>query len=181
MNDYEKLSGSGHRPMRDLLRVVGPIFIVIGGIFLIIALVDFFSAFGGGGMPKLFWMGFVGMPLLGIGVGMSKAGYMGAIMRYQASEMAPVASDTVNYMGKRTKPGVKAFASAISEGFAEGAGGVKVDENEVNCPQCDAGNEEGSKFCDQCGTSLKDIVCSGCGVSNGLGSKFCDQCGQKLS
>ena len=39
----------------------------VGLIFLIIGMASFFSAFGGGGPPRLFWCCFVGMPLLFVG------------------------------------------------------------------------------------------------------------------
>ena len=184
MKEYEKLAGASHKPARNILRVIGPMFILVGGICLLVAVVDFFLVFGGSEMPKLFWLAFVGIPVLGLGFTMTSFGFMDTLLRYQASEVAPVASDTVNYMGKSTRPGVKSFTSAISEGLAEGVRTAKAatfDSNEITCPQCDAENQAGSKFCDQCGSSLADIVCSKCGASNGLGSKFCDQCGHELN
>ncbi len=47
----------------------------------------------------------------------------------------------------------------------------------MKCPQCQAENREGRRFCAECGTSLA-IACS-CGFSNEPGEKFCGGCGNK--
>lgn len=88
---------------------------------MLVGLVSFFSAFGShSGPPKCFWCLFVGMPLMFFGMVLSKLGYFGAAMRYMAGESAPVAADTLNYTAEATKPGVKAVASALREGWNEG-------------------------------------------------------------
>ncbi len=45
----------GHENTRGVLKLFGPLLIVVGGIFTLVGLVDFFSAFGGSGMPTHFW------------------------------------------------------------------------------------------------------------------------------
>ena len=70
-----------HNAAKSFLRIVGPLLAVVGLIFLVIGMVSFFSAFGSHEAPKLFWCCFVGMPLLFVGVTMSKFGYLGAVMR----------------------------------------------------------------------------------------------------
>ena len=58
---------------------------LIGLIFLIVGMVSFFTAFGGGGPPWLFWCCFVGIPLLFVGGVMCMFGFMGGLARYTAA------------------------------------------------------------------------------------------------
>jgi len=99
--------------------VVGPVVASVGLIFLIIGLASFFSAFGGGDPPRLFWCAFVGIPLLFIGGVMSLFGFMGAVARYTAAEQVPVASDAINDLAEGTQGAVKTVARAVAEGVKE--------------------------------------------------------------
>ncbi len=47
------------------------------------------------------------------------------------------------------------------------------------CPNCDAANPSGAKFCNNCGTPLPPS-CPNCGQANPQGAKFCNNCGFKL-
>ena len=49
----------------------------------------------------------------------------------------------------------------------------------MKCPKCQFENEEGSKFCLECGEKL-EIKCLQCGKILPPLAKFCNQCGQKL-
>jgi hypothetical protein len=51
---------------------------------------------------------------------------------------------------------------------------------ETRCPQCNSLNEIKSKFCNQCGASLKN-TCPKCNHSNEIGAKFCAECGSPLT
>ena len=108
-----------HKKTRKILRIAGPSISLIGLTFLIIALVSFFSAFAGNGPPKYFWCSFVGIPLIFVGIVMSKFAFLGNVARYSAEELAPVGKDTFNYMARETKPGVSDVAEAFFEGKSE--------------------------------------------------------------
>ncbi len=49
----------------------------------------------------------------------------------------------------------------------------------MKCPKCQFENEEGAKFCLECGERL-DLECPQCGKTLPLMAKFCNQCGQKI-
>jgi len=169
----------GHKGVRDILRIVGPIIAVVGLIFMIVAFVDFIRAFNGSGPPERFWCFLVGGPLLVVGFGLTSHGYLGRLMRYQAGEMAPVAKDTFNYMADGTKEGVKTIASALGQGLKEGGfGAAGAVETKVRCHKCNALAEDDAKFCGQCGQPLeKSKACPACRELNDPDAKFCDNCG----
>ncbi len=109
-----------HNAVRSALRVIGPLFAVVGLVFMIVGVVSFFSAFGGHGSPKLFWCCFVGLPLLFIGGVLCMLGFLGAVARYAAAEQVPVATDAFNELAEGTQGGVKTVARAVAEGIREG-------------------------------------------------------------
>lgn len=167
-----------HQEKRKLLRTAGITLLIIGITLLIIGMVDFFSAastpFGGG--PKYFWMNFLALPLIFLGVSMTSMGYMGAAARYSAQEMAPVGKDTFNYMAKGTTEGMEALTRAIKTGLGEEKG-----KGKLACSHCDKENPEGSVFCNNCGSPMeKKKACSRCGLDNSDEARFCNGCGSKL-
>jgi len=169
----------GHGAARGFLRVAGPVVLIIGLIFAIVGLVDFFSAFGGSGPPTKFWCLFVGMPLIFVGLVMTSAGFMGAMARYSAQENAPVGVDTFNYAARNTQQGVRQIAGAIGAGLRDaGPGGGAA---KVRCHKCNKENDADAKFCDECGAALmKSAACPGCGELNDPDARYCDNCGRSL-
>ena len=115
-----KLESPKHKSARSFLRVAGPILLAVGLILMLVGFVSFFAAMGSHEPPKYFWCAFLGMPLAFLGLVMCKFGYMGAMARYMATEIAPVGADTANYMAKETQEGVKTVARAAAEGVREG-------------------------------------------------------------
>ena len=50
----------------------------------------------------------------------------------------------------------------------------------MHCPSCGFENQEGMKFCNECGVPLRS-QCPQCGFENPSSSKFCGECGTALS
>ena len=114
-----KLQTPEHKKTRSFLRVGGLLVAAVGLIFLIIGMASFFSAFGDGGRPRLFWCCFVGMPLLFVGGGMCMFGFIGAVARYTAAEQVPVATDAISDLAEGTQGAVETVARAVAEGVRE--------------------------------------------------------------
>ena len=49
----------------------------------------------------------------------------------------------------------------------------------MKCPQCQAENPSGTRFCGQCAAPLLS-VCPSCGATNPPENKFCGQCATPL-
>jgi len=49
----------------------------------------------------------------------------------------------------------------------------------MRCPQCQADNREGRRFCSKCAAPLA-VVCASCGFTNDPGDEFCGGCAQSL-
>jgi hypothetical protein len=114
-----KLQTPKHKETRSFLRVAGLVVASVGVIFLIVGMASFFSAFGGGDSPRLFWCCFVGVPLLFVGGVMCMFGFMGSVARYTAAEHVPVATDAINDLAEGTQGAVKTVARAVAEGVKE--------------------------------------------------------------
>ncbi len=165
-----------HKSKRTVLRIIGPILLVSGILLVVKGTSGMFgdpftqSNFGG---PSHFGLNFIGMPLIFVGGVMSSAGYMGAVARYQADEITPVAKDVVNYMADGTKDSVRTISKAIHEGM--------TDDDDVACQSCQTMNDSDSKFCKSCGDLVSSTqYCGSCGEKNDMDSKFCKSCGQKI-
>lgn len=174
----DKQIDPGHKGIRNVLRIVGPIIALAGLIFIVVGVVSLIRSAGSFGPPKYAWCMFVGMPLLFVGGVLTSVAYMGKFLRYHAQEMAPVAKDTFNYMADGTKDGVKTMATALGQGLAEGGFASSAPETQVRCHKCNALNEPDAKFCGQCGQAMaKSKPCPQCQEMNDPDAKFCDNCG----
>ena len=149
MRDEERIN-PGHGEIRRIARIVGPIMVVVGVIFLAIGMISFFSSFGSFEPPRYFWCCFVGMPLIALGASLTQFAFLGSIARYIAGETAPVQKDTFNYVAQGIRPGVKDLVQAVREGLTE------------ESPEEPVGDK---KFCSNCGqaATLQANFCSGCG------------------
>lgn len=165
---------------RDGLRAGGVLLTAAGGLCVLVAGVDYFLAFtsyqaspGSAHRPTLFWLFFIGFPLLAGGITMLKYGFLGAIARYGVREGAPAAAEGVNRVGMGAVPGLRAAAGAFAAGVRDAAGGAA-------CAQCGEVQDADAKFCDGCGSPM-GARCSGCGAGYEAGARFCAQCGAALA
>lgn len=170
MNDEEKQK---HLKLKKKLKTIGIILIVIGAVCAIVGFAEFFITMSSmSGAPKLFFLLFIGLPMIGIGAGLLTFAYRGDILRFTKNEAVPIINET----GEEIKPAIKAVTGAVREGlYGETPAAKKV----IVCPACGKENQPENKFCDECGALLRK-VCPACGAEQDGDDKFCGQCGAKL-
>ena len=184
-----RLKGEGHDAFRAVLRVAGPLLILVGGGMFVAGIISFTRSFDSVGdhsifghvleprssarEPSRFWMCFVGMPIAVAGIAATRFAYLGAAARYVAGEVAPVARDTVNYMVDGTKQSIATVGAALR--------GEQPPPDGVHCPGCDTANDAQARFCDHCGAALPGaLACGRCGAPNDPEANYCDECGHPL-
>jgi hypothetical protein len=142
---------------RTTFRIVGVVVFAAGLVLTVIAFADLVSAMGSDNMdtPKKFFLGFIGLPLMGVGGWFLQAGFGGAVAKYAAGELAPTAKQSLDYLG------------------SENAG-------TRSCPNCGGSNDATAKFCDDCGTPLAK-GCGSCGQTSAIDAKFCATCGSPFA
>lgn len=170
MNDEEKQK---HLKLKKKLKTIGIILVVVGGVCAIVGFAEFFITMSMmSGAPKLFFLLFIGLPMIGIGAGLLTFAYRGDIMRFTKNEAVPIINET----GEEIKPAIKAVTGAVREGLY---GEQSVAKKGMVCPACGKENQPENKFCDKCGALLRK-VCPACGAEQDGDDKFCGQCGAKL-
>lgn len=103
----------------------------------------------GTGMPDIsgpvssIWMPMVGTVLLGAGIWMLRAGFLGTAVRYVAGETMPVAKDAAGFL-------------TDGEGFMNIGRTEEIDPGAHGrfCSQCGTPHDVAAKYCDSCGTRL---------------------------
>ena len=169
------LAHPDHRSHRTGLRALGAALALVGAILVAIGMLSFFGSMGGGDRPTHFWCAMIGLPVLGIGLMMLKAGYLGTIARYVATETAPVAADTLSHVAHGAKDAVQATAAAIGKG-------LRGEAPSHRCGACGADADPDARFCQQCGKPLAtEIACPQCAHANAASARFCAGCGHRLA
>ena len=156
-----------HPKAKRNLKIIGFIALFLGIVLLVIGMVDFFKSFLSQGehMPSLFFLNFIGIPLIGIGSACLRFGFLKEINEYTSSEVTPVATDATNYILNGTREELSKT--------------IKSTKQTNICPNCQKENDPSAAFCNNCGTKLKS-VCPHCGKENPSGAKFCSFCGKEL-
>ena len=147
-----------HEETRKKFQKIGKILLPIGAICFIIGIIDFAVAFNNVEPPKLFFVLFFGIPLMGIGGSMLTFGYRREIMKYHKDEVMPVF--------KESAYDVRDFVN------------VAFKSDDKVC-KCGATYKEEDSFCSNCGTSLTK-KCPKCSSNIKVNDKYCSSCGYKL-
>lgn len=160
MNENER---NKHESTKKTIKIIGFICLIVGFVCTVIGMVSFFSSFMNNTVPTLFFMSFIGLPLLSVGFGLLIFGYRKEIMRYGKNESVPI----INEASKEVAPAIKNVVNAIK------------DSDGIECAYCHTLNEKDSKFCKSCGRSLVKI-CQNCHNEVANDAIYCDHCGKKL-
>lgn len=107
-----------------------------------------FSSFDGPRAPDGFWLGFLGVPLIGVGSFVTKWAFVGPASRYVAGEVAPAVSVVADAMRQRACPKCGSMQQDTAR-FCDDCGTSLA----LVCHACGGANEAGAKFCSACGAS----------------------------
>ena len=156
-----------HEQKNKRLKRLGIILTAVGAALTATGFIGFFAALaGGGGPPVLFFLCFIGLPMIGVGSTCLRYGYRREVTKYVKDETVPV----LNEAAEEAQPALRSVARALRE---EDRGDAVI------CPHCGRANDTDAKFCDGCGKPLARI-CPACGRANDAEAKFCDNCGAPL-
>lgn len=154
-----------HFKNKKTLKIIGFSCLILGIILTLIGGIEFFINFGSMSGPKLFFLDFIGIPLIALGSTALGFGYRKEVTNYIKNESVPVAKDLYQDL----KPEINDLTNTIK--------GKK--DSEIICPKCGSTNNSNSKFCDQCGATLTR-TCPICNSIIESDSKFCPHCGSKV-
>ena len=146
------------------MKIAGSVLVIGGAVLTLAAFIDFFITVGttDKGMPKLFFLAFIGLPMLGIGAGLLAFAFRREIATYSKNESVPV----INEASSEIAPAIQNVVKAAKT------------ESGVRC-ECGALNDADAKFCKACGKK-KEKTCNNCGENNSADSAYCNNCGNKL-
>lgn len=168
--DYRKYLKE-HPKAKKKMKVAGWIVLPIGGILAIVGFIDFFLSFETASMPHLFFLLFIGLPMIGIGASLLKFGYMKEVGEYIAGETAPIAKDVTNYMLDGTREELSKTVDALR--------GKKATSKVNICARCGEENPEDALYCSRCGSKIV-LNCPYCGKQIDDGASFCSYCGKRI-
>ncbi len=155
---------NNHENTKKKFKKIGIILLSIGILCTSIGIIDFFISMASMHAPSLFFLCFIGIPLIGIGSSLTSLGFRGEIMRYNKNESVPI----INEASEEISPAIKNIVNSINNS-----------ESNITC-ECGYINNSDSLFCKKCGKSLR-IICPNCGKTLDNDSKYCSYCGNKIS
>ena len=164
-----------HNENKKRLRTIGIILLVLGVACIVTGFVDFVLATNleNARTPTLFFLIFLGSPMLFVGIVLLIFSYKKEIGTYIKNESVPVINEAANEL----KPAVKSVVSAFKEGLREG--GSQDEKAERVCPHCGKHNDADHAFCAYCGKPFGK-VCPVCGAKQDADDAFCGKCGTRL-
>lgn len=134
---------------RNAFRALGGVLLVVG---ILVLGYGIWSVFGSADFPPAGWkiVCFIGgLPMIGIGMMLLQAGFLGAAARYGARETMPVVRDSASYLSDGQ--GILGVGRTVDDGAvsssASGGSGPY-------CRACGVRNDADARFCDGCGASL---------------------------
>ena len=127
---------SNRQKKKTVFKLVGSAFAIIGLILAIIGFANFFANIGDRESPKLFWLAFVGLPLLAVGGMLVLFGFRPEFSAKRVEKLLPKIKELQQEM------------APIVDELATSANAAKI-----TC-ECGKINSSSSKFCSECGKPL---------------------------
>ena len=148
---------SNSKNSKKFLKILGGTIAAIGLTLAIVGFSNLFSTSHDDGFPKLFWLAFVGLPLLAFGLMLLLFGFRREISRYALNATLPIVNETLQELS----PTIQSFS-----------------EKTISC-DCGTKNSANSKFCANCGKALVK-TCPNCNQIVDNNANYCNACGSKI-
>lgn len=151
---------------KKIVKIIGIVLLIIGiGLFItgIISLTNF--DINNDKQPNLFFLSFIGLPLIFAGLVLILFTSIGQMNRYVMGEVTPVMKETYRTMNPE-------FRDAVNI--------LKGNEEKISCPKCSTLNDKDSVYCKNCGEKIGKKTCPNCGIESDNDSNFCKNCGEKI-
>lgn len=116
----------------------------------------------------------------GVAISMLVTAHKRDILAYEASSVAPVVGETVNYIADETSPAIQKVVGAVSTGVAEGVVKAKTALAGNSNTNQNAGQNAGQNAQSEGQTASAVKYCQECGTKNPRRAKFCSNCGRKF-
>lgn len=158
-----------HNQVKKILKIVGIVLLVIGIAMVAVGVVDFTTFFVDGKGPVLFFLIFIGAPIIFVGSTLMTFGFKREIGTYLKDEVVPVINESADDL----HPAIKSVTRAVRDGLRGN------DAHTVTCPKCGVANPAGHSFCPECGEPLVK-TCPKCGTPQEADDKFCGKCGARF-
>lgn len=180
----DTISEGSFRRGQAFMRIAGPLLLGLGGILMLLAMLNFGAAGATrlGGVPWFMFLFFLAGPCLLAGVLMTKVGYAGVITRFMGRSVIPAASENLGQFAEQGGEAVESLAESFSRGARAASRSVDAGEvaHTVACGACGTLNRRDASFCDACGAALHR-TCGACGARVDSDARFCDQCGTAVA
>lgn len=135
---------------RTAFRIGGLVLVVVGVLTLGWGMANVFGHDGYDAPDGKYIAAFVGgLPIIGVGLMLLQAGYLGAAARYTAGETMPVVKDSASFLSDGE--GVLGVGRTVDDQRTPAAAAAAAGPY---CRSCGQRNDADARFCDGCGTSL---------------------------
>ena len=118
---------------KKVLKIIGPSIIVVGIVLFIIGTSSLFSL--DDEFPKLFFLSFIGLPLIAIGGWISMFAFRENLIRFHKNTTLPVVKETIDELA----PTIQNLTKS---------------EEQMSCPTCGKIIDKNSNFCNHCGNKI---------------------------
>lgn len=131
------------------LRIIGFVLLIVGITLIVTSILSIADALAKEKTPiGFFVLFFLAFPTVFFAIVFLITGYRKTMLEYGLQATAPVAKDAVNYMFAETSDSFANMTGKVSKS-------IKNNHNKmIKCPFCGALNEEGSRYCEKCGSKL---------------------------
>lgn len=154
---------NSHKNKKKLFKILGLILLVIGLLLSIGGFVSFAFSFINQTFNPLFFLTFIGFPMIAISLFLLMLGFKKEMNTYIKNEDIPVVKETFQDI----KDEMSDFVDIVNE-------------RDIICPNCKERNDPTSTFCKKCGSKIGNIKCPYCNQLIDNDSMFCPKCGNRL-